>query len=540
MTRNPTSHDGTLPRLPLRIVVGVVGHRGVDAVAIRPRVDAALAELRKKLCPEEPGRVAFTALSPLAEGADRIVAEAVLATGPEARLDVAMPLDLVEYVKTFTDKSEKSFQEFDRLLHAARRIVRLGPSTTLEAAYAAAGRYVVDRCDLLVAIHDPSRESLSGGTGETLAYAERQGCAVVRIDPTKADAELSVLEGAPSKVIARMDEFTARPRFWDAAFAATSAGQFDAHLAEIAKVAPDSVREARERLLPAYHRANVVAVVCKRRYQRAAISGYMLAALAVTVAALDPLLPEEVARIAPWVEVALLAVVVGIVVGARWQRWHERWLDYRFLAEQFRSSIYLAIAGREVARLRSPRKTIRETQRRVAYRDSAWIVRTHAGVVGGLSRLRTPGAARIRGVAKALARHWVREQLEFHTSGGPKKLKIQHALTWSGLVLFVAAIGAASLRALHVGPHALLEFLCLALPAIGGALAAIRVYGEYERSAQRSEEVLEPLAEAHDRLERAATTDELARALLEVEATLRFESEDWRVVHRFRDVEWPG
>src|SRR6185295_2283458 len=130
--------------LPLRIVVGVVGHRHIDAAGLRPRIDAALAEVRRLFCPSEPDRVALTALSPLAEGTDRLVADAVLATRG-SRLDVVLPLERSEYMKTFDDKSADALARFDRLLDDARLVVRVPPAATRGDAFAAAGRFVVDR-----------------------------------------------------------------------------------------------------------------------------------------------------------------------------------------------------------------------------------------------------------------------------------------------------------------------------------------------------------------------------------------------------------
>jgi hypothetical protein len=522
----------------VRVVIGVVGHRDVDAAAIRPRVARVLDELRLRICPHDPARVAFTALSPLAEGTDRIVAEAVLAAGPDSRLDVVLPLDRAEYVATFSAGSGPPLADFDRLVQGARRVVRMSPKQGLHEALAAAGRYVVDRSDVLITVHDPGRPSHPGGTGETVAYARRQGRSIVELDPTRDGVALPAVGEVEPDVLERLRRFWHRPRPWDDAFADGSTRDLELQLAEAAELVPEAVAEVREHLVPAYHRANVVAVASKRRYATAANAGYACAALAVTVAAGERLLPADVARFAPLVEVLLLAAVVGIVLLARAARWHATWLDHRFLAEQFRSAIYLALAGREVARLRP--HGMRPGRRRAAARDGSWLVHAHAAVVGSLARLRAPRAESIPAVAAALARLWPTAQLAFHEHAAARKRATHRTLSLAGLSLFGAALVAAVLRTLHLGHQPTLEFLCLSLPAVGAALAGMRSHGEYERSARRSAEVLEPLAEARDRLAHANTPEAFHRALLDVEATLRFEAEDWRVVHRFREVELPG
>lgn len=75
-----------MPGVPM--VVGVTGHRDPvpdDVPGVQEMVGDALAELRRNY-----PHTSLIALSPLAEGCDRIFAEVALATG--AQLVVPMPL----------------------------------------------------------------------------------------------------------------------------------------------------------------------------------------------------------------------------------------------------------------------------------------------------------------------------------------------------------------------------------------------------------------------------------------------------------------
>jgi len=51
------------------------------------------------------------------------------------------------------------------------------------AAYLAASQYLIDRCDLLVAVWDGSPPTGSGGTADAVAYAREQGRSTVRVWP---------------------------------------------------------------------------------------------------------------------------------------------------------------------------------------------------------------------------------------------------------------------------------------------------------------------------------------------------------------------
>src|SRR5512143_1335524 len=119
---------------PVRLVIGVTGHRKLaDSVRVAARIDEAL----DKIALEAPSRLVV--LSPLAEGADRLVAERVLArTGAE--LDAVLPMGEAHYERDFVDDASRS--EFRSLLARARAVHRLLGSPNREEAYAAAGRYV--------------------------------------------------------------------------------------------------------------------------------------------------------------------------------------------------------------------------------------------------------------------------------------------------------------------------------------------------------------------------------------------------------------
>jgi hypothetical protein len=108
------------------------------------------------------------AISPLAEGSDRLVVRRVLAR-PGAQLIVPLPMSEAEYVRDFT--SSHSQDEFYELLAKAHRIVRFPPDSTRPAAYATAGRYIIEQCHVLVALWNGEPANGEGGTGAIVAMA---------------------------------------------------------------------------------------------------------------------------------------------------------------------------------------------------------------------------------------------------------------------------------------------------------------------------------------------------------------------------------
>jgi len=144
--------------------VGVTGHRFLaDPERLTAGVEAALRRIEQAF-PNGP----LTVISALAEGADRLVARRFLAR-PEAHLVVPLPLPQSDYMADF--ESPASREEFLDLLAQAEKVVRLPPASNRDQAYAAAGRYVLDHCDVLIAIWDGKPAQGLAGTSEIVALA---------------------------------------------------------------------------------------------------------------------------------------------------------------------------------------------------------------------------------------------------------------------------------------------------------------------------------------------------------------------------------
>ncbi|GEP33076.1 hypothetical protein NSZ01_08440 [Nocardioides szechwanensis] len=148
----------------MELRVGVSGHRHLaDPGAVATAVDALLDELIE-------ADTTLVAVSSLAEGADRVVAERVLARG--GSLDVHLPLPPDDYAEDFPATTA----EFDALLAAARSVtVVRQDGGSREAAYERAGLAVLDGCDVLLALWDGGPARGRGGTAELVAEARRQG-----------------------------------------------------------------------------------------------------------------------------------------------------------------------------------------------------------------------------------------------------------------------------------------------------------------------------------------------------------------------------
>ena len=171
-------------RLPL--VIGVTGHRDLrdeDIPRLEQEVTAIIVGLRHGyLGADTP----IIVLSSLAEGADRLVARVALAHG--AHLVAPMPMPVEEYRRDFEPGLKPgNTAEFEELLGKAIAVpvMPFTPGNSLQAVrddrakrneqYRAVGLFIVQHCNVLIALWDGDSENMSaGGTAEVVSF-KRQG-----------------------------------------------------------------------------------------------------------------------------------------------------------------------------------------------------------------------------------------------------------------------------------------------------------------------------------------------------------------------------
>jgi hypothetical protein len=146
--------------------IGVTGHRvlyNLSLVSIQ--VDNALAKIQERF----PGP--FFVYSSLAEGADRLVVQRAFEV-VNAGLLVPLPFEPEDYSTDFSEESRLVFFDF---LKCAEKVIGLPASSTRIAAYEAAGRYILDHVNVLIALWDGKPARGQGGTGQMVLEARQRG-----------------------------------------------------------------------------------------------------------------------------------------------------------------------------------------------------------------------------------------------------------------------------------------------------------------------------------------------------------------------------
>lgn len=164
------------------VAVGVSGHRKLaDSEHTTRAVDEALDKILN-IFGDETLRV----ISPLAEGADRLVALRAL-DKHNASLVVPLPLHVSEYLLDFDTPASKA--EFLKLLERAEEIIELPIVGSREQCYLAAGMYVIKHCDVLIAVWDGEPSRGTGGTAEIVQEARKRGMPIAWVHTGKQDPE---------------------------------------------------------------------------------------------------------------------------------------------------------------------------------------------------------------------------------------------------------------------------------------------------------------------------------------------------------------
>lgn len=159
----------------LPLVIGVTGHRNLapeDRELLGDGVRRVLRDLQTRY-PHTP----LILLSPLAEGADRLVAEIFLEEAL-GQLIVPLPMEMEDYQASFTE----STSHFDALLRQAEKsfVIPKPPAREKDSSgnpidwrlpphcYEAVGAYLVEHCHVLLALWDGLPLAKPGGTSQVV------------------------------------------------------------------------------------------------------------------------------------------------------------------------------------------------------------------------------------------------------------------------------------------------------------------------------------------------------------------------------------
>jgi hypothetical protein len=538
-------------KVPLRLRIGITGHRNLtgDLPGLAAEIAKAAEYITQVLAADSDrlsskdlghgkrGDIVLTVVSSLAEDADRVVA-AELLNRQGTQLEVVLPSPQSDYLRDFG--SPESLEQFNHLIARAIDTDVLRTAVSREQACEQAGHAVVDRSDAMIVVWDGQPARGRGGTAGIYAYAQRwqKPTLLIRVDDHSARLDASRLPQAAKGTIPlaagsikRLDQYN-HEGLKDAAFdkARPLLVQSDS------RPWLESASSQIAHFTRYFTRADLLAKRFQRRYLWAIRSLYVLAPLAVLVAALQlDFWPrrEDYA----WFEFGILVLITLLFAATRGLRWHEQWISSRYLAEQIRSLMFLGLTG-----LITPEKSISPGSRETIG-DADWTERAANEIWFARPRYVPPGDIGL--LVEVLCENWIKKQQEYHAKVERSFRRRRDQIQAAAIGLFGLSAFAALLHGLGVGstksqPFKWWDLLAIAIPAIAAALGAYGAQRDYLRHAERSKLFASVLDDGTTQLVGAHDLSDVQQAALSVSRSMRSEATDWYSVVRVQDAELPS
>jgi hypothetical protein len=554
-------------QIPIELRIGVSGHRYLrrDDDALSDAVAREIGLIRQRCTNADTNwtAVGLTVVSPLAEGADRIVAHAAIRAG--ARLEAILPLRPSDYRTDF--HTSESAAEFEALLDQAANVTVIPPAGSRKAAYGRGGRAIVDRSDVMLVLWDTAEAHGAGGTAEIVAYARQRNVPlhVIRINPqtrtvadpaaanggsavpVRAEAGLGAVSAAPARpsrpttpaatraidgaspdgygplhpdAFAKLDSYNRwlsrnPPRSDDlATFDPSLEGRFGQHIA------------------PYWRAADHAALTFQSHFRLIGRLQYLLSAAAVVIVA-SQIVFDLNPRIV-WGEFSTLVLLVAILVYARVKKPLEKWISSRYLAERLRSSLYLSMAS-----IVDPLATA-ELAERDDDPSEEWLRRGLSEIWchGPSSDQSSPDVLELR---TRIAESWLVPQIAYHGALARRCHRNHRRFARLAVILFALSAAAALVHSAGLLEKTDLpryvSLISVVVPAIGAAISGYAAQRDYARQAIRSDAMQKSLTLALGDLSEAADLGQLQRIVLRIDQRMLGDSAEWYTGTRLHELE---
>ena len=559
-------------QLAYELRIGVTGHSKLtEEHAVAEAVNRLLTYPENLMNNQDNVPIEWTVISPLAKGADRIVAKSILKK-ESARLEVLTPFSLGEYRKNFTDP--KDLQEFNQLLESASLHVEMPPSSE---GYLPVGKKVVDACEILIAIWDGNPSQGKGGTAEIVSYALERGRIVLRIDTGNPNAQATLLRAKKNKV-----EQKSTPDYQEFQLASETSiltinyRQFaefsrDHHfvkfchdlyhpnkkqdiltekrrqeireLAQMTSLPCVQLEPILKYLIPAYVHSDKVASHNQNCHVRVSKLIHIFSAVAVSVVVSQLIFFEHQTKII-FLEIGSMAAVLAALYISRRFSWHEKWINYRFLAERLRTSMFTVMVQDYPLSGSSP-----ESQPLPFYnKPKNWIDFLIAIQVKKVFS-NINGTADLDAIKTFIIYGWLKNQKNWHLRNAKIKEDTEHKLRNTVIALFCITLAMAVFHLSGIGHERIPEgeeifslskwgtFLAVTLPVWGAALHAIGKQLEYDRIAERSKKMACELGRLEALANDSSNLYELREIVQQAVWTVNLENYEWWALISFNSPE---
>jgi hypothetical protein len=566
------------------LAIGVVGHRNIgteDEAAVAAALAALLTRIneafRKIVAAERPffsgAEPMLRVVGTVAEGSALLAAQAARKLGAEVAC--ILPFAPDEYERDFSTPAARALA---RTIIGDAQAVFVLPGRHEEGAraYERANNAVLANVDLLVAVWNGARADGRAGTGDVVQAAVDCGLPVIVI-PLPVPPPLAGAAAPAKLLLPPGDDQLEHPVATDLAGAPLDS------LAGLLRdiVAPPSGADKRQGLADLYgeqpgrqpRRFEYPLLLKMFAVDRVEVRSVVESSTETTEAAPTPALAELRRRTEAidglggyygrlfrssnasaflliifaalfsatlmilfnvfgiWIFGQMLVtglVLLDAAIGAK-RRWHERWLDYRLLAERMRCLRFLHPLGLGLDRASG-----------LAWRPKQswveWYVRRSERALGAPAGEMRP--EHVAHAARRLADVEIAGQIDYHRRAfrqlGLLERRLGGIAQWAlwATTAVAALLGIVAVVEWPIDPwRPLASVLLFALPAVTSAFAGVRAEADLVRLTERSAAAAVALARLRRVIGAAAPTyDRIAIAAMRAAAIMAAELSDWRFV----------
>ena len=537
--------------IPFRITIGVTGHRKITK---SEKLCQSLNNIFEKIMDTHSDsgqrKVKLCVLTSLAEGSDRIVAEAALDFDSDTVIKTILPLSIDDYCNDFSNNESK--KQFFTLMESSRFPLTLRESAIdreypenlrHEArlkAYEMAGRYVVDHSDVMIAIYDGLPPRGKGGTGEIVQYAKEIKRTIYLIS-SKSQDQFSLKKGDESitnylkngidnfnrsfqKYFEKKEYHVLSETFKGDAFLPSN------NILRKKGIVIRAIEMFKETIDPYFIHSDRQAIFFQRLFRQTASAIFIFAFLALFVTAFGIVFFH--AKTFFFIIEFFLLSFIGFIFyfSEKVMNCHRRWIEYRYLAERLRMSYFLYLIGIEpfpvhLSRLSGDQKEI----------NGGWAILVFEEIWNQISKKGKIESIKPSSLGNIIIDCWIQDQILFHKKNAKKNHNKSEMVEFYGKLIYVFALLSAFLHIVfpsiitnfhNLILHNFLIMGALTLPTMAATIEAIKNHRDYKRLHVRANKMVKNLSTLKEKYS-PLSSQRIERLVREAEAMMMEENKEW-------------
>ncbi len=506
--------------------IGVTGHRVLNNESqINELVLKIIHKLSNTYCLGNLSDFSFKVLTPLAEGADRIVANQILKL-PNSNIKVVLPFNKKEYKKDFISKSSRL--EFESLLAKAKEVITLNANKISNneqrnIAYLNCGKYNVDNCDLLIAIWNGNPASGVGGTGDIVQYAREVKRELIIINPENLDV---ISEGEYKDYCSELNKTVIKGAILEKHYNELFSSESNNINDSLTRLSLQYKEVIIKKMLPDYVKSDRLSIKSQSIFRKSMMIFWFTFIALFLISAGISFGNREIPSYLIILELVVL-ILAFIDYYFTKNRSHPGWIENRMMAEYIRIFMFTSIFPSDaiVNLIRMRRKYI-------------WANRIILMLLIKITPIKFKNSS-LANIKEFLGK-WLSSQIEYHSAN-----KIRHYIKderWNkiSIICFCLAFIVVIIH-LTVQTSSIIEstliFLTFVLPAFVSTIAALRYVRNDKAYSFNSEIMFSIIEEYQNKLDKCMTIKEIGKIVEELGFIFINELERWYITAKSHELE---